>query len=481
MRAVAMLALVAALVSGVMAAPAQTGPAVQTVHSDNTQTHEMHLTIYNDNLALVREIRDVTLPTGEINLEFADVAEKIDPTSVHIASLTNPNRLGVLEQNFEYDLLSPDRLLENFLGRTVRFTTRSSTDPGLEVSRTGTLLSVQGGRIIQTDEGLVINPTGELSVEADTGDLRSKPTLIWLLRNGSPAQQSLEASYLTSGISWKADYVGIVSSDESHIDLTGWVTIDNQSGATYRDAGLKLVAGTVHRAPQPQERLYMARGAVAEVAGLPQFQEEQFFEYHLYTLQRPTTVRDRQTKQMTLLTADGVGITKRYLFEAPQIYSRTRTGGSRGEPEHVKVKVEFDNSESNHMGMPLPQGTVRLYRADSEGALQFLGEDAIQHTPRDERVRLTVGEAFDIVAERVQTNYQELLGDRTQQSWEITVRNHKDEAVTVTLVEHPAGDWDVTTSSHPFNKTESDTFEIPVEVPANGETVVTYTIRFQNS
>lgn len=475
MRSPSALALALLLTGAVMAAPTEVVP---TVHSDEDQTQEVHLTVYNDNLALVREVRTVALPRGLLNLEYADVAAQIDPTTVHIASLTDPSAVAVLEQNFEFDLLSPDRLLENFIGRTINFTTRSSTDPDRTVTRAGTLLSVQGGRIVETDGQIFINPDGEISVEADTGSLRARPTLVWLLRSADAGEQSLEASYLTGGISWEADYVAVINEDDTRLGLTGWVSIDNRSGATYRDARLKLVAGTVHRAPPDAQFAGELMARTAAPAAAPQFQEEQFFEYHLYTLQRPATVRDRQIKQMTLLTAEGVDILKRYIFESPQIWPGYQAPGRRGQPEHVQVRIEFDNSEANHMGMPLPQGTVRMYRADAEGALQFVGEDRIQHTPRDERLRLRVGEAFDIVAERIQTDFQQLLGDRTQQSWEVTVRNHKDEAVRVTLVEHATGDWEIVTSSHPFEKIQQDTFETTVEVPARGETVVTYTIRF---
>ncbi len=453
------------------------GAAAAVVHSDAEQTTEVFLTVYNSDLALVREVREVPLPEGVLDLEFADVAARIDPTTVHITSSSHPGRMAVLEQNFEYDLLSPDRLLENFIGRPISFLTRSSTDPAQTVRRAGTLLSVQGGRIIDADGEIVINPTGEIHVEADTGALRAEPTLVWLLQSGADATHTLEASYLTSGISWDADYVAVVNNTDTALDLTGWVTIDNHSGATYEDARLKLVAGDVNRA-QP-ERFMFGRGmAMDGIAGAPQFQEESFFEYHLYTLQRPSTVRDRQTKQMTLLTADGVEILKRYIFDSPRLYTSYRTGGERGEPQHVSVTLEFDNAEENNMGMPLPRGTVRMYRADSDGALQFVGEDNIDHTPRDERLRLRVGEAFDVVAERIQTDFRELMGHRSEQDWEITVRNHKEEDITVTLAEHAFGDWTIVRSSHPHEQMSSDAFEFNIPVPADGETKVTYTIRF---
>lgn len=449
------------------------------VRSSSDQTEQVFLTIYNDNLALVREVREVELPEGVFDLEFADVAAQIDPTTVHITSLSHEGGLGVLEQNFEYDLLSPDRLLENFIGRTVNFTSRSSTDPATQVRRSGTLLSVQGGRIIESDGEIVINPAGELSVEADTGDLRAEPTLVWLLQSTVDGTQTIEASYLTHGISWDADYVAVIDNNDASMDLTGWVTIDNQSGATYSDASLKLVAGEVNRVQQP-EMYYEAVPMRAGVAmDMQQFQEESFFEYHLYSLQRPSTIRDRQTKQMTLLSADNVAVQRQYIFRSPQMSTWYRAVGQTGEPQHVNVVMEFDNSEDNNMGMALPKGTVRMYRADSDGALQFIGEDSIDHTPRDETIRLDVGEAFDIVAERVQKDFRELMGRRSEQDWEITIRNHKDEDVTVTVAEQAYGDWTIVHASNDHEQISASEFDFNVDVPAHGETVVTYTIRFQ--
>ncbi|MBN1476489.1 DUF4139 domain-containing protein [Candidatus Sumerlaeota bacterium] len=456
------------------------GPMAAVVQSTAEQTEQVFLTVYNSDLGLVREVRTVPLPSGTLDLEYADVAARIDPTTVHITSLSHPGELAVLEQNFEYDLLSPDRLLENFIGRPIRFTSRSNSDPSQAMTREGTLLSVQGGRIIETDDGIVINPEGEISVEADTGALRAEPTLVWLLESGAEAEHRLEASYLTSGISWEADYVAVINNTDTELGLTGWVTIDNRSGATYENARLKLVAGDVNRAqqPPPMPEMMYARGMVT--GGAPQFEEETFFEYHLYTLQRPATVRDRQTKQITLLTAEGVEITKRLIAESPWFSAWTRSGGAPGEPEHVRVEIEFDNTEANRMGMPLPRGTVRMYRADSDGALQFIGEDSIDHTPRDEQIRLEVGEAFDVVYERTQLDFRELMGDRTEHDWQITVRNHKEEDVAVTIVEHATGDWAITRESQRHEQVTSDTFEYTVDVPADGEATVTYTIRFDN-
>lgn len=471
------LSLCLALAS--VAGAASGAPAVQ---SSSDQAEQVFLTIYNAGRALVRELRTVELPAGELDLEYADVAAQIDPTTVHITSLSHPGQLGVLEQNFEFDLLSPERLLENFVGRDITIRSRSTADPNQTLSRTGTLLSVQGGRIVRTPEGLILNPEGEISVPGDTGDLRAEPTLVWLLSNAAAGAHQLEASYLTTGLSWHADYVAVVNEDDTRMDLTAWVTIENRSGATFRDARLKLVAGTpnIVQPPQMQDLYMMERAAVAAAPGAPQFTEQAFFEYHLYTLQRPTTVRDMQTKQMSLFTAGDVPVTKRFLFEAQQLYPWFQTGGQRGEPEHVQVVVEFENSEANRMGMPMPQGTVRLYKADPDGALQFIGEDRIEHTPRDERVRLQVGEAFDVVAERVQTAFRQVAGNDTEQDWEITVRNHKDEAITVTLVEHAGGDWTIRQESQGHSDVDATTFEYTVEVPAHGSATVTYTIHFDN-
>jgi hypothetical protein len=292
---------------------------------------------------------------------------------------------------------------------------------------------------------------------------------VWETYSQAGGEQLCQVTYMTNGINWKADYVMVVAENDAQVDLTGWVTLDNQSGATYKDAKLKLIAGDVNRV---QEEALPKMGALAMVAdaAAPEqgFEEKSFFEYHLYTLGRPTTIRQAQTKQVSLLAASGVPAKKVF------VYNGSRMG------KKVEVRMEFENSKENNMGMPLPKGKVRAFKADSDGSLEFVGEDSIDHTPKDEEIRILLGNAFDLVGERSQVDFKELTFKRvTEQTWEIKLRNHKEEPVTIKVVEPVWGEWDVTQASHDHRKKDASTLEFDVEVPADGEAVVTYTVRIR--
>lgn len=435
-------------------------------------TEGVQLTVYNDNLAVVKDRRRMTIPSGQGLVKFSDVASQIDATSVHFESLSDPIGTQVLEQNYEYDLVNPTKLLDKYLDKEVMLLTKD------QAIYTGTLLSQAEGRVILRDsEGkLQVVTGGENLLKVELAGLPegliTKPTLVWQTYSAKPGDQLCQVTYMTGGISWKADYVMVVDEKDTEVDLTGWVTLDNQSGATYKEARLKLIAGDVNRAPEPRP-MRKSRMAVDAMGGpmeaaAPQFEEKAFFEYHLYTLQRPTTVGQAQTKQVQLLTAGDVPAKKIF------IYDGSRTG------KKVEVKMEFKNSEENHMGMPLPKGRVRAFKADSDGSLEFIGEDQIDHTPKDEQLRILLGNAFDIVGERNQLDHKEVSRVVTEDTWEIKLRNHKKEAVTVTVSEPQWGDWKVIKTSHPGKKKDAKTFEIPVDVPVDGEVVITYTVQIRS-
>jgi hypothetical protein len=284
----------------------------------------------------------------------------------------------------------------------------------------------------------------------------------------------VEASYLTGDIGWKANYVAVLNAKDTKADLSGWVTIDNRSGATYENASLKLVAGDVNRVREEKGRLMARVQGAFDAAAPQQFQEESFFEYHLYTLQRPATVRDNQTKQISLMSAADIGVDKTFVYEAPSYWL-----GRLGSPDRktkVGVFVALKNSKDNGLGMPLPKGVVRVYKKDSDGALQFVGEDAIDHTPRDETIRIKMGNAFDVVAERVQTDFNVLSsGHLYRSSYKVTLRNHKDEDIVVSVVERMVGDWTIEQTSHDYEKESSHRIRFDVPVTANGTAEVTYT------
>jgi hypothetical protein len=434
------------------------------------------VTVYNVNLALVRETRSLTIDrAGVAALRFMDVPSAINPKTVHLKSLTSPGALSVLEQNYEYDLISPEKLLEKYLGKEVEVVEQAQ-DLTTRVSK-ATLLSVNGAPVYRIGDRIVLNQTGKITLPSVPADLVARPTLVWTLRSDKPGAQEVEASYLTDGMNWAADYVAVVDADDKATDLTGWVTIENHSGAAYRDATLKLVAGDVRRVtPQAPAAYDGMRAEIKTMAAAPQFAEESFFEYHLYTLERPTTIKDNQTKQINLLQAPGVPMVKRLLLAGQSAWYRNRYG-TISKDEKVQVVLEIKNSKEAGLGIPLPKGTVRVYKKDRSGAEQFVGEDAIGHTPKDETVKLKVGEAFDLVADRTQTDYKVLSPRQSESAFEIALRNHKDEDAVVTVREPIGGDWEIVQSSQSFKKLDAGTVEFEVKVPKGQEVKLTYRVR----
>ncbi len=433
------------------------------------------ITVYNVNLGLVKDRRQVRLPQGRGELRFMDVAAQIIPASVLIKPVTDPTTLQVLEQNYEYDLLSPRKLLDKYVGKEVRLYQKNPYSEREEVV-SATLLANNDGPVFRIGNEITFNHPGRVIFPGLPEGLIPKPTLVWLLDSRQSGTREIEVSYLTNGISWRADYVLTLDAKDSTADLAGWVTIDNKSGVAYREARLKLVAGDVHRVQEERDRVM--RLAKAEAAGAPQFTEEGFFEYHIYTLQRPSTIRDNQTKQISLVTADGIPVRKEYLFRgAPHSY--VGPSGEAAEKQKVGVYLELENREANRLGMPLPKGIVRVYKSDTDGSLQFAGEDAIDHTPKDEKVKVKLGEAFDLVGERKQTDWRKIASDTYEAAFEITLRNHKQEDVVVRVVEPVPGDWQMLSASHQWKKDEAHAAEFLVPVKKGGEAKVSYRVRIR--
>lgn len=437
----------------------------------------MAVTVYNVDLALVKDRRDIMLDRGTRELQFMDVASGIIPQSVNITSL-NGNGLRVLEQNYEYDLLDPDKLLDKYVGKEVKLLT---TNPykGKEKIEPATLLSNNGGPIFQIGDEITYGHPGRVIFPGVPDNLISKPTLVWLVNTVTKGKQSVEASYLTSGINWRSDYVVTLNDGDDRADLTGWVTIDNKSGATYTDARLKLVAGDVNTVEEEYEfKEKLMDGFVARAAEKPQFQEEAFFEYHIYTLQRPSTIKNNQTKQINLIKADTIPVKKEFIYYGAPYYYRNRYSGAMND-QKVGVYVEIANKEDNNLGIPLPKGTMRVYKHDSEGSLQFIGENLIDHTPKDEKVKIKLGDAFDIVGERKQTDWRKLAFSRYEAEYLITLRNHKKEDVVVKVVEPIPGDWKMIRSSHTYKKTDAFTAEFEITVPKDKEVKLSYRVRMK--
>jgi len=431
------------------------------------------VTVYNQNFGLVREVRDVPLSAGRVALEFADVAARIQPETVHIADLGG-GRLQVLEQNYQYDLLNPQKLLEKYLGRTVyvyRFNPETEREERVEAE----VLSTNGGTILRIGDEITYNYPGRFAFPEIPANLIAKPTLLWLLDSDGGSRR-LEVSYLTRQLNWKSDYVLVVGQDDSSGDLTGWVTLTNQSGVSYEGARLKLVAGDVQRVSDRDRARMMQDAMRAAAAEASAFSEESFFEYHLYTLDRPTTLGQNEQKQVLLLEGRDIAVDKQLVFYGAAQYYR----GSYGQVvsnQKVGVYLDLVNSEEHGLGMPLPRGIVRVYKADATGAQQFIGEDRIDHTPRDERVRIKMGEAFDVVGDRRQMEYRVLGSCVSESSWRVSLRNHKEEAAEVRAMEPVGGDWEIVSTSHRVERLDAHTFAFDVTVPARDEVVIEYRVR----
>jgi len=451
--------------------PPATAAPVSVTRDDQ---REVMVTIYNGNLGLVKDLREARLPAGVNEVQFTDVAAGIDPTTVHLKSLTDALGLKILEQNYEYDLLTSEKLMEKYVGRKVRLYQGDGT------FHEATLLSTSGP-IFEINGQIHMGHYGRLVLPSLPENLVAKPTLVWLLRNQTARPQRVEASYLTSGITWKADYVMVLNAADSLSDLTGWVTVDNRSGATYGNAALKLVAGDVNRAQEPRRdlrALEMAAKAASPAAASRDFASEGFFEYHLYTLDGRTTIKNNQTKQLSLLAASEVPTTKELIYYGAQDYYRNSYGVPISN-QKVAVYLEVKNSKENRLGLPLPKGKVRVYKADRSGSQQFIGEDWIDHTPKDEKVKIKMGNAFDLVGERTQKEFRKLGAGLYEVEWEISLRNHKDAPQTVTVIEPVPGDWQVLSSSHAYEKIEAHTLKYQIPVPKDGATKVAYRVRIR--
>jgi hypothetical protein len=435
---------------------------------------DVMVTIYNGNLGLVKDVREVRLPLGLGEAQFMDVASQIDPTTVHLKSLSDPAGLRILEQNYEYDLLSSEKLLEKYVGKTVRL---YQSDGTFHEAR---LLST-AGPVFEINGQIHLGYSGRMVLPSLPENLVARPTLVWLLRNQTAAAQKVEASYLTGGITWKADYVLIVNDADTRSDLTGWVTIDNKSGATYGNAALKLVAGDVNRAREGRRDvrlMELAAKAASPSAASRDFAQEGFFEYHLYTLAGRTTIKNQQTKQLALLSATEVPVTKHLMYYGAQDYYRTSYGMPMSN-QKVSVLLELKNSKEHRLGMPLPKGKVRVYKADATGSQQFIGEDWIDHTPENERVKIKLGEAFDVVGERTQKEYRKLAAGLWEVEWEIALRNHKRQDQTVTVIEPVPGDWQVLHSTHAWDKPQAHTLRFSISVPKESAAKLVYRVRIR--
>jgi len=441
----------------------------QTTLEDQT---DVAVTVYNNNRALVRDRRSIKLLPGESALRFMDVAASILPETVSLRSLNDPGALKILEQNYEFDLMSPEKLMEKYVGRDVLLVNKD-TDLNF-YEQPATLLSVNNGPVYKVEGKIYLGHPGVVVLPELPEELIAKPTLVWLLANEG-TDHEVEAAYLTEGMNWRADYVLTLNREETALDIEGWVTLTNQSGAAYNNAQLKLIAGDVNIVqPERRQEKFVVMADFAAGAP-PMMQEEAFAEYHLYTLQRRTTIRENQTKQVSLLSGANVAVEKHYEFRGDAGFYSSPIDALRD--QNADVFLTFQNREENGLGMPLPGGVMRVYQADQSGMLKFSGEDRIRHTPKNEEVRLTLGKAFDVVGDRTQDDYKALGPNSHESAFTIVVRNRKDTAIKVDVVEPMPGDWTVLEESSPHVKKDARTAIFTLDVPADGEVKLSYRVR----
>lgn len=466
------------------------------------------LTIYNQNLSLIREERLLVLARGLNRVVLPEIPATIDATSLHFMSLTDRTGVRILEQNYQYDLVHQARVLEKYLGKEIEFV---RVDPATEKEYSvrgkliatgytahpqysGTLPTYEssGGMIAEIDGKIEINPWGRVVLPSLPEGLILRPQLNWLLTSMREGRHKSEISYLARQLSWSCDYVAILNADDSKIDLTGWVTLTNNSGTSFKDAGLKLVAGDVNVVKKglEYERTLSVKMEMAADAAAPQFTQSELFEYKMYTLQRRTDLENNETKQIELASAANVDARKMFVYDGLADQWRSwyrnysyRGQGTFGQQSNTKVGVyvTFKNEKESGLGIPLPKGKVRVYKRDTDGKEQFIGEDLVDHTPKDEEVRLYLGNAFDIVGERAQKDFRTLAsGHVVEETIEIKVRNHKENPVEVQVFEHPWrwSQWEIVKSNAEWVKVDQTTLSFPVKIAKDGERSISYTIRY---
>jgi hypothetical protein len=469
------------------------------------------LTIYNQNIAVVRDTVSLDLKSGVNDVRFPNATAQVEPDSVILRDPTGRRNLQVLEQNYRNDPVSQGLLLSMFEGKTIQF----------EVMRTKdntTVRDLVSGKIIRS--GYVPyqspipyhapdGPSPDLSqpiIEVD-GKLRFslpglplfpnlgddtilKPTLHWQVRSDTAGKFDAEVAYITGGFTWEADYNLVAPEKGDIVDLIGWVTMNNQSGKSFQNAKIKLMAGDVQKLQQQQEVYSKLRSTMADFAGEPAVTEKAFDEFHLYTVARPTALLDRQTKQVEFVRATGVKAPTVYVYDGAktdlyrgwnhEMIRNNREYGTQSNPK-VWIMREISNSETNKLGMPLPKGRLRFYRSNDDRQLEFTGEDMIDHTARNELIRVFTGNAFDLVGERTRMNYRADSGDKwADESFEIKVRNRKKESVEIRVVEHLYrwNNWEITQKSNDFTKTDAQTIEFRVKVNPDEEKIITYTVHY---
>ena len=466
--------------------------------AEEVKRNKVELTVYNTNLGLVKEERVIELPAGVSELTITDVASQIDATSVHFQSMTDPQGCHILEQNYEYDLINRNKLLEKYLDKEIileKSQGNKEVETGEKTKETttmtertkATLLSISQGMVIKMGDEIQLDPGGRVILPSLPEGLITKPTLMWRIDNEKPGKHRVELSYLTGGIDWSADYIAITKKNGMFLNLASWVTVNNRTGTDYPDAKLKLMAGDVHRV-EPRVRPVSVGNTLraAEVKAPASFEEQPFFEYHLYTLTRPSTIKNNQIKQIEFISPRDIATQQIYFYDGigPSVTSRVDSRDSRFTIESnkkVNVMLELTNSKENNLGVPLPKGKVRVYKEDpKDRSLEFVGEDSIEHTPKDEKVRLHIGDAFDIVGEHILVDFKKISDRVCEETFKIELRNHKDKDVEVRVIEHLYrwSNWEIIQKTQGYEKLDARTIQFLAQVPKDGKREITYIVRY---
>lgn len=442
---------------------------------------KMAVTIYNDNLALIKDTRNIRLDNSLNKLAWREVSAKIQPETALLRNLTNPVGFHIREQNFDFDLLTPETLLKKYTNKSISVIRTHPTN-GQEIKEKATVLATTGGVVLKFADRIETGTPGRLTFPDIPKNLRDKPTLVATFDNNMTGNQKLELSYLTTGLSWKTDYVAELNEADTHLDINGLVTLTNQSNTTYSNAKFQLVAGDINRIHQPRLVIHKNRAMSSEMVQMSKMTEETLFEYHLYTLQHLTTLAENQSKQIALMSAANIPIKKEFLLEGKN-HHFTEPYSDIGEASKIEAFIEFQN-KGEGLGIPLPKGIIRVYKKDKRGNAQFIGENQIDHTPSNKPIRLKLGNAFDLTASKKQTDFKKLYGKTKntklfETAHKITLRNTKENAVTITIREPIPGEWKILSESHPHLKTSSNTAEWKISIPGKHKTSLVYRVRTQ--
>lgn len=440
---------------------------------------ELAVTVYNSDLALVRDVRNLQLRPGTLDLKFMDIAATVNPATVHFRSLSEPAGLHVLEQNYEYDLLEPEKLLRKYVGRDVTLVRMRQVDGETrEEEVKARLLSFNTGPVWRIGNEVVTGYHADhIRFPELPGNLHSRPTLVWTLQNEGGGRHRVEASYLAKSLAWNADYVLTVGRDDKAADVDGWVTLQNGSGTTFRNARLHLVAGELNRVRERFAAEAASDRLQARVAGAQPMTQEAFSEYHLYSVPRSTTINNAETKQIRMLSGTRVPVLKRYVVNGQSFYYQNRAQPGAPIKDVVQVFYEFKNAEKGGLGVPMPAGVVRVYQSDTRGGMHFVGEDRIGHTPKDETLKIKIGNAFDVVCERNQKDFQKIAQSTYEMEYAITLRNHKADPIVVEVNEPISGTWQMVRSSHEWTKSAAWAAQFNVPVAAGASTELRYKVR----